>query len=190
MKLQDVLPTLPKYTGRPDLYERFMPRGGVVLEIGCWKGHNALNILTHAHPDVLHLVDPLQYEGTSWTGTSEEVMRELQTRMFPYIRDHKVIVHQGFSQDVLSLFHGKGFSWAYVDGNHNHEACLSDLESCALFTGLIGVHDLQYPAVVKAIEVFCDRWPLWSPVAHCLAVPNSESDPTSSAESVVLRYMP
>lgn len=186
MNLEEILPSLPKYTGRPDLYERFFPKGGTVLEVGVSFGVNAGNIWRIAQPSRLHLVDIWQYRDNDPEERQGVAINQVQRCFAEAIRDGNVILHQGYSKHVLPLFKGEKIDWIYVDGDHSFPGCLTDLMLCNDVTDLIGVHDLQYKTtVVRAIEEFCEDF-CWKPVAFCEGVPKQDSDPDSPAPSVVL----
>jgi hypothetical protein len=151
-----------------------MPKGGLVAEVGVNQGNFSRRILDIVQPGRLHLIDPWVHQDIPlWKGTTDEAhldnLRDVQRRLQPHIFRRRVIVHQGFSLDVLPLFPDYYFDWVYLDGDHRFETVRAELDLCGRKVkpdGLILGHDFikhdPYPpevrkrlGVVPAVMDFC-----------------------------------
>lgn len=106
------------------------------LEIGAFYGANLLSVARSygAHPDsVLHCIDP-------WTDYSEypEYKGQQTTIYDTFIKNietlgddrKKVVVHRGFSNELVPNLEDASFDIIYVDGNHEPEYVLEDAVLC------------------------------------------------------------
>ena len=117
------------------LLER-MPQSAVCAEIGVWKGDFSKSILEITLPKRLHLIDPWTFQEEfpdRWYGgrrtNTQEDMDEIYQSVWSMFRDVSgVMIHQGFSENVLQEFEDHYFDWLYIDGNHSYEYVLKDLE--------------------------------------------------------------
>jgi hypothetical protein len=155
---------------------RAMPQGGVVAEVGVFKGNFSQRILEIVQPQWLHLIDPWVHQDIPlWQGRGNEdhldFLREVQRRFQPEVYNRRVIIHQGFSLDVLALFPDHYFDWVYLDGDHCFETVRAELTLCDRKVkpdGLILGHDFIKPelyppshharlGVVPAVRDFCSN---------------------------------
>jgi len=74
---------------------RALPKGGIVAEVGVWRGDFSKLIWETYKPDELHLVD-LDFSPFDWP-------------------EAKVIRHQGDSSAILRSFEKGSFDWIYLD---------------------------------------------------------------------------
>jgi hypothetical protein len=160
---------------------RAMPKGGIVAEVGVFKGNFSRHILEIIDPKRLHLIDPWVHQDIPlWQQRGNEdhldFLREVQRRFQPEVYRRRVVIHQGFSLDVLTLFPDHYFDWVYLDGDHRFETVRAELMICdckVKSNGLILGHDFikpeLYPAshhgrlgVVPAVHEFCSmsNWEL------------------------------
>jgi len=86
---------------------RALPKGGIVAEVGVWRGDFSKLIWETCKPDELHLVD-LDFSPFDWP-------------------EAKVIRHQGDSSAILRSFEKGSFDWIYIDGDHAYEGVSKDL---------------------------------------------------------------
>lgn len=151
-----------------------MPKGGVIAEIGVNKGNFSRRILDIIVPHRLHLIDPWVHQDIPlWERQADEnhldFLRDVQRRFQPEVYRRRVIVHQGFSLDVLALFPDHYLDWVYLDGDHRFETVRAELDLCdrkVKPSGLILGHDFIKPelyppshharlGVVPAVKHFC-----------------------------------
>ncbi|MDX9873854.1 MAG: class I SAM-dependent methyltransferase [Spongiibacteraceae bacterium] len=117
-----------------------IPADSVGAEIGVHKGDFSAELLAHVRPRELHLIDPWQHEtsniyrdawygGKASAGQLEMDERYQQTcdRFEEEMDDGRVIVHRGYSDEVLAGFSDDYFDWVYIDGNHLYEFVRQDL---------------------------------------------------------------
>lgn len=86
-----------------------LPKGGIVAELGTWRGAFAGDILKRTEPSRLHLVD-IDFS---------QVPAAL-------LSDPRVVKHQGLTHAVLAGFPDATFDWIYVDADHSYEGALRD----------------------------------------------------------------
>ena len=116
-----------------------IPENGIGAEIGVWKGDFTMKLLEQTTPSTLHLIDPWAYQpdfGSSWYGNEnmtadkmEEIYMDVLSRFANEIRDQQVFVHRLPSDAAAAGFEDEYFDWVYIDGNHDYEFVLKDLES-------------------------------------------------------------
>lgn len=153
---------------------RLLPKGGVVAEVGVFRGDFSARILEITSPRRLHLIDPwVHQEVPLWEKRGDDFhldcVRHVQSRFAQEIRERRVLIHQGFSTDVLPLFPTGHFDWIYLDGDHRYATVREELEICRSRVkpgGLICGHDYIKPelyppekrarfGVVPAVLDFC-----------------------------------
>jgi len=156
---------------------RLLPAGGVVAEVGVFRGDFSHRILEIARPRKLHLIDPwVHQEIPLWEKRDDEFhldcARNVQSRFADAIRQRRVVMHHGFSVDLLPLFPEGYFDWVYLDGDHRYPAVREELEICRTRVkprGLVCGHDYIKPelypeetrprlGVVPAVRDFCEAW--------------------------------
>ena len=128
----------------PDRIEmlRRLPRGGVVGEIGVAGGNFSRQILDICQPDRLHLIDPWNEEAVD--KYSSKAHERVAKRFEAEVKSHRVILHRGFSFDVLPKLEENLFDWVYLDGAHDYANVKRDLACCKRVVkpgGLIAGHD-------------------------------------------------
>ena len=87
-----------------------LPKGGVVAEVGTWKGYFSRHIAEQCKPAELHLID------VDFSPLEETI-------------PGKVTKHQGDSSTILRSFPEGKFDWIYIDGDHSYEGVVKDLEA-------------------------------------------------------------
>lgn len=118
-----------------------LPRGSIGAEIGVHNGDFSAMIMRSVHPAKLHLIDPWKYEDSevykdAWYGgkaangqTEMDSRYESVCRRFAKeVAAGMVVVHRGFSNEVLQEFPDACLDWVYIDGNHLYEFVKQDLE--------------------------------------------------------------
>ncbi len=132
-----------------------LPKGGVVAELGTFKGTFARKILTVCRPRELHVVD-IDF-----------------SRLDPRLRAAAgVQLHQGLTQEVITGFPDAHFDWIYVDAGHDYDSALGDARASApkvkpggylVFNDFAHVDpELGRYGVHRAVVDFCLEagWPL------------------------------
>ena len=132
-----------------------LPMGGVVAELGTFKGEFARAILHRCRPRELHVVD------IDYSFFDAELGR-----------DPRVTCHTGLTTDVLAGFPDEFFDWVYVDADHSYKAALADAMTAAgkiKIGGLIVFNDFAHNdldlgryGVHRAATDFAleKRWPM------------------------------
>lgn len=147
-----------------------MPKGGCVAEIGVHKGFFTNCILHQNKPDKLHLIDPWYLIGKEWDWGEEvnQILNQSTVDALIGILDYyrkeliegKLILHVGWSEEVLAQFEDSYFDWVYVDTSHEYEDTFRELEilkSKVKATGVIAGDDLGFPTVEKAVKEFAKK---------------------------------
>lgn len=113
-----------------------MPKGGLAIEIGVWRGEFSRQILDTLAPTELFLIDPWKsfedHDEAAFSGReADEKMDEIAesvVRMFDAeIKAGQVKVLREMSVDALEKFDKDSINFAYVDGDHSYEGVRSDL---------------------------------------------------------------
>jgi hypothetical protein len=119
-----------------------MPHGGVIAEVGVWRGDFSERILSRLKPARLHLVDPWtfvrQYD-ESWYGGSiatsqddmDEIFEGVQRRFATHIAAGRVVVHRVASVAAAQALAAELFDVVYIDGDHTYDAVRADLQAWA-----------------------------------------------------------
>ena len=173
-------------TRREQLLQHF-PKGGVGVEIGVAEGNYSALILEAAQPRELHLIDPWSHleEGSDLLGASgmlasieggqfeappenkggDEQFAAITAR---FQGDQRVRLHRQYSYKAAAGFADGYFDFAYLDGNHQYEFVLRDLQDFAAKLkpgGLLFGHDFfedafardEHYGVIDAVNTFLKR---------------------------------
>lgn len=154
-----------------------LPKGGVAVEIGVWKGEFSPTILELIEPSQLFLIDPWQHiqeetHTTAFVGrTEDDKMEAIFQKVVKAFRKEidrgKVGIVRDFSVSALKLFDDASISFAYVDGDHSYEGVTADL--AALFPkmkngGIMAFDDYHRrgwwgDGVIRAVNEFLGKYP-------------------------------
>lgn len=140
---------------------KFLPKNGIVAEIGVDQGDFSNKILSNTHPEKLYLID-------TWASTryNKNKMNYVRRRFQKEIDTGRVIIIRGKSEIELKIFEDGYFDWVYIDTAHSYQQTVKELELCRLKVkdgGIIAGHDycqgninkaLAY-GVVQAVNQFC-----------------------------------
>jgi SAM-dependent methyltransferase len=91
-----------------------LPKGGVVAELGTYKGDFAREILARTAPQQLHLID------IDFTGTDPLILA-----------DKRVTQHNGLTHEAIASFPDGHFDWIYVDADHSYAGVVRDAAASA-----------------------------------------------------------
>ena len=73
-----------------------------------------------------------------------------------------MIIHRGYSLDVIPRFPPATFNWVYIDADHSYEAVKADLAACRAVLkpgGILAGHDyvnMPHFGVIAAVEELID----------------------------------
>ncbi|HEV2363395.1 MAG TPA: class I SAM-dependent methyltransferase [Caulobacteraceae bacterium] len=117
-----------------------LPRSGVGIEIGVWKGDFSARILAVSKPEILHLIDPWRVAsdpdrtdramygaGRLSQANLDEICDGVHRRFDRQTRAGRVIIHRADSTEVLPGLPESSVDFVYVDGDHSYEAVRDDL---------------------------------------------------------------
>ncbi len=113
-----------------------MPKGAVCAEIGVWDGGFSEEILRITEPKTLHLIDPWLFQPEfSNSAFGREARRDTMDQQYRGVArkfkgDKRVVIHRAMSDAALTTFADGLLDWVYIDGNHNYEVVLNDLQMC------------------------------------------------------------
>jgi SAM-dependent methyltransferase len=91
-----------------------LPHGGMVAELGTYKGDFAREIVARSRPRELHLID-IDYSQFDPSGLAEPQVRR----------------HRGLAHEVIATFPDSTFDWVYVDADHSYAGALTDARAAA-----------------------------------------------------------
>jgi len=115
-----------------------LPRRGVGAEIGTWEGEFAAQLLKHARPRRLYLIDPWEYRddpayaqakfgdrAAGGQGRMDAIHDAVCARFERELAAGTVVVRRQRSTDAAREL--EQLDWVYVDGDHTYAAVLADL---------------------------------------------------------------
>jgi hypothetical protein len=117
---------------RAKLFNEIIPKCGIGIELGVYKGTLSTFILSTNQPSRLHLVDPWwKYEANwHWAVGDKSTVRSLGALLIAIedeIASGRVELHIGTSLSVLDVFEDNYLDWAYVDSTHAYEQTKAEL---------------------------------------------------------------
>jgi hypothetical protein len=129
---------------------RLLPRGGVVAEVGVWKGDFSAQLLATLDPAELHLVDPWafrpDYEHALYGGNAaksqddmDAIYEGVRARFAGQIEQRRVELHRNDSAIAAAGFAPSTFDAVYIDGDHTYDAVVADLRAWAPLVKPLGV---------------------------------------------------
>lgn len=154
----------PEYVQtRSDLLER-VPKGGVLAELGVFKGDFARQILNICEPKKLHLIDRWEGEIECGDKDGKNIERYPGGIVYPTVKvrfnsDHRVVIHRA-STSIMWDFPPSTFDFVYIDADHYGPAVIHDLmaaENALTIKGMIAGHDYtpRFPDVITGVDSFC-----------------------------------
>ncbi len=156
----------------PDRYSIFdyLPKNGVVAEVGVLAGDFSEQLLLRTCPSKLYLIDT--FESNDWVSLktkrfyANNHQQFVEERFKTEIETNIVTLKKGLSWDVLSKFPANNFDWLYIDADHRYASVRKDLTQAfrVLKTdGYLVMNDYilyshleQTPyGVIQAVNEFC-----------------------------------
>lgn len=154
-----------------------LPKGGIAVEIGVWRGEFSTTILELIAPEKLVLIDPWThieddshseaFVGRTGNTKMDKIFDRVIKKFQPDIDAGKVAMIRDFSVPALTQFADRSISFAYVDGDHSYEGVSADLK--ALFPkmkigGIMAFDDYHRrgwwgDGVIRAINEFLGQYP-------------------------------
>jgi SAM-dependent methyltransferase len=98
---------------REVMIREYLPKSGVVAEVGVSEGYNARTILEGAQPRELHLID-------------QNFSRFHEHGLFELTDD--IHLHEGQSAPALASFPDAYFDWIYIDADHQYLGIARDIQ--------------------------------------------------------------
>lgn len=117
---------------RAKLFNQIIPRNGVGVELGVYKGTLSRFILEANQPKRLHLVDPWWKYEPHWhwaVGDTSSVrsLGALVIALEKHIAAGRVELHIQDSVQALHGFDDASLDWAYVDSTHAYEQTKAEI---------------------------------------------------------------
>ena len=106
----------------------FIKENAVCAEIGVWQGRFSRGILKKK-PQKLHLIDPWIHQDYTHRGYNigQEKMDDIYNSVCEQFAGEPCVeIHRNLSLEVD--FPEEYFDWVYIDGDHNYEIVLKELE--------------------------------------------------------------
>lgn len=139
---------------------------GDILEIGSYHGRSTCVLamyLNQGEKLVVCDVFDMPLEDRYGNPPTKEILRNNIRTAEPNIASEALEIHQCQSRD-LRLETDAGFRFIHIDGGHDMETVLQDLELCALHLrpgGVLALDDYSHPhhpGVTQAAEVFLQNY--------------------------------
>lgn len=158
-----------------------LPKNGIGIEIGVWKGDFSARILRTAKPKTLHLIDPWKVSSNSdradqaWYGAGnvsqadmDAIHRKVESRFAQDIAAQRVLIHRSTAEAGLANLEEASVDFVYVDGDHSYEGVSADLAAAFRVTkpgGMICADDYLLGSwwkdgVVRAVHEFLAAQPV------------------------------
>jgi hypothetical protein len=117
---------------RGPILAELLPKGGVGVELGVFKGRFSPVLLQASRAKRLHLVDPWYLLTPEWhwgvgDRSTVNALRRILQRFRTEIETGRVVVHVGNDLDVLRRMTDHSLDWAYVDSSHAYEHTVEEL---------------------------------------------------------------
>lgn len=103
-----------RFCGSREAMLPLLPQGGVVAELGTYRGDFARSIMRLNRPSALHLID-IDYSQFNSDG----------------LGDPAITRHVGYTHETIGAFPDAQFDWVYIDADHSYSGCLRDARAAA-----------------------------------------------------------
>lgn len=118
---------------RGPIIDKFIPKNGIGVELGVFKGTFSRVLLNRTQAKELHLMDPWYFLDAEWgwagenTSTVDALCIILQKNK-KEINQKRVFVHVQDDIEALKGFADNYFDWAYIDSSHAYQHTVMELE--------------------------------------------------------------
>ena len=160
---------------RHKLFVDVIPKGGIGVELGVYKGTLSKYILSVNQPCRLHLVDPWWKYASDWhwavgDRSSVRSFAAIILVLQEAISTGKVEIHIGGSREILENFDDGYLDWAYIDSTHAYQQTkdeLSLLRDKVKLCGIIAGDDWwedeshRHHGVYRAVKEFLAAEPAY-----------------------------
>lgn len=152
---------------RKDLLE-FLPKNGVVAELGVLKGDFSQQIYNINKPKVLFLIDCWEEQAKEIYNENSNNKQNTQESFYRNVRmkfanEGNVYIMREYLDECVNYFNNGLFDWVYLDANHSYEACYNDLIKWSTkikLGGFLCGHDYKAThdaGVIKAVGEFVEK---------------------------------
>jgi predicted O-methyltransferase YrrM len=142
-----------------------VPRGGLVAEVGSWRGRSTLVLATHLPPEA-HL-----YAIDTWEGTPDDPSQHeqlyanagdvyqdfLQNLARPIMDRRLTPLRMTSLEGATALWNRHGFAsfdFVFIDADHRYEAVDADIHAYRSLVrpgGILAGHDYHWEGVARAV---------------------------------------
>lgn len=162
---------LSQFKNRIEMIRSF-PRGGNVVELGVCCGWFSDEIIKHAAPNRLWLVDIWAWttpdKGQVWGWEQPEHQKTGDQVYIHNIRrflDNPAIqTVRAPSRQAVHAFPDDFLDWVYIDADHHYEEALFDIANWSKKVrpgGIVAGHDFNQEQVAKALKEIEEENPHW-----------------------------
>ena len=150
----------------------FVTTDSICCEIGVWKGEFSDQILKR-EPKTLYLIDPWlfqpEFPGRMYGGKIAKTTKDMDTMYGRIVETYEAVptvrIVREKSEYALPRFPDAFFDWVYIDGNHEYEFVMKDLELSRLKvkdTGYITGDDYSWrnDSGIKTVKIAVDEFVL------------------------------
>jgi predicted O-methyltransferase YrrM len=131
-----------------------VPKHGLALEVGSFKGKSACFIASGLDPSAhLACVDTWHNDAMTYDAPSDVMLDFLRNAsQYPGV----IETHRGRSSEVAANW-TRPIDFLFIDGDHSYEGCRMDVEAWLAFVkpgGWVAFHDSSEEGVARAISEF------------------------------------
>jgi len=154
-RLTRVAPDIPRESTKYAKRE-FENKPIIVIEVGTYKGANALSILKKLNVEKIYLIDPyINYsEYSHKLGNLSSAEKEARKKLRKYKK--KIVWIKKTSDEAVDLISEKA-DFVYIEGNHDYKYVKKDLKNYfpkVKKGGILAGHDMPKKGVSNAIWEF------------------------------------
>jgi predicted O-methyltransferase YrrM len=125
---------------------------GDLIEIGCFRGETTKRLaeVAQKYNRRLIAIDPWEIGTQNCNGGEYEAFLK---NIEPYKASVDVVRSSSLDEKIITLIKRRELCFAFVDGLHTYDGCLSDIKTVAHCQGIIAVDDLLWsPEVDSAFQ--------------------------------------